>query len=336
VLASSLLVACAAADPSDRVPAMALGEPPGPVTLVRTARGFAGGGQDLFVPSRHTLVNGSVWIIDVRNDRLVRFDTTLGTATALGRTGEGPGELDFALDMIVDEERLIVAEIGNSRISVFDTSGTFRTTVPSGRSPESLARVGGVLVAATWDDAYYTHVIDPEGQTTPHARIPGVLRSLARSDPRTYLPAGPASIASGSDGLLYVLDQSVLAVARFDEAGRLMEARLLPAPLRSRLLAQRVDDMRAWGPRAEIFVGVPATKRMSRASGPHLLVLLPLPDHWGLLIDTRDWTTRPLPLPTDPRSREILRAAGDASLYGDRLYIVDETQLHEFRADGWS
>ena len=330
-----LMVACMGSDPSLDPPTMTLAPPPGPIVLVREAKGSAQGGNDLFLPSRPILLNGGVWVLDEGNDQLVRFDTTLSQATTFGRAGEGPGEIDFAQDLVLDRDRLIIAETGNGRFSVFDTAGTFRTTLPSSRPPRFLAVTDSAILATVDSGEDYAYRVSHDGVVSPYLGVPLAIRRMTRSEPTTYLPAGPF-IAGGVQKNLYVLDPSVLASVTFDGLGQMLDMRLLPEPFRTSLLERRQAEMRAWGPRSASFVDTPATKRFSLGGDGKLLVLIPLPDHWGLLIDPRNWSARPLPLPADRRSRDILRAARDASLHGNRLLVTSGSQLYEFRVEGWS
>jgi hypothetical protein len=132
-----------------------------------------------------------------------------------------------------------------------------------------------------------------------------------------------------------VLDPSVLAVAAYDDAGRMLELRLLPEPYRTQLLERRRGEMEGWGARADAFVSVPATKQISVDDRGRLLVPFSLPRHWGLLIDPSTWSARPLPLPDDERARELLWSANDAYLQGERLYVLSQSRLYEFAALGW-
>ena len=330
-----LIAACMGSDRNLEPPTMTLAPPPGPIVLVREANGSAQGGNDLFLPSRPILLNGGVWVLDEGNDRLVRFDSTLSRASTFGRAGEGPGEIEFAQDLVLDRDRLIVAETGNGRFSVFDTSGTFRTTLPSSRPPRYVAVTDRTILATVDTGEEYAYRVNHEGVISPYLGVPFAISRLTRSEPANYLPAGPF-IAGGPQENLYVLDPSVLALVAFDGLGQVLDVRLLPEPFRTSLLEKRREEMRSWGPRSASFVDTPATKRFSLGGDGLLLVLLPLPNHWGLLIDPRNWSARPLPLPADQRARDILWAARDASLYGDRLFVTSGSQLYEFRVEGWS
>ena len=331
----TLIAACIGSDQGVDLPTMTLAPDPGPIVLVREASGSEQGGNDLFIPSRPILLNGGVWVLDEGNDQLVRFDSTLTRATTFGRSGEGPGEIEFPQDLVLDDDRLLVAETGNGRLSVFDTSGTFRMTLPSSRPPRYIAISGGAILATVNAGEDYAYHVSHDGVISPYLDIPAAIRRLSRLAPATYLPARPF-IAGGSRDHLYVLDPSVVALVTFDALGKMLDTHLLPEPFRSDLLENREEEMRAWGAQAGSFVDTPATKRFSLGADGILLVLLPLPNHWGLLIDPGNWTARALPLPSDPRARSILSAAPDASLYGDRLFVTSGSNLFEFRVEGWS
>ena len=329
LFAAILAAACSDRDPS-ALESLRVDRPLETVALVREAQGSARGGDDLYVPSRPTLVNGDVWVLDEGNDHLVRFDSTLSTARTFGRSGQGPGEIEFAQDLALDGDRLIVAETGNGRLSIFDTTGTFREALPMARPPKHIAVTREALIATTTLAEDYAYRVDPQGGIERFAAVPRSVQRLARSDTATYLRAGPF-IAPAPGGGLYVVDPSVLALSTFDREGRLTSTRLLPEPFRGGLLEQRVRRAKTWGARAAAFIDTPATKRISVSDDGRLLVLFPLPDHWGLLIDPGTGSARPLPLPSDRRMHDILWAATDASLVGDRLLVTSGSQLYEFR-----
>jgi len=333
IFVALLLAGCEPRPGLEQPGPITLGPPaPGP-TLVREARAAIAGGADLYQPSRVRRLNARVWVLDTGNDRLVRFDSALAVAATFGGEGEGPGELQFAMDMVVDGDRLVVAEAGNGRLSVFDSAGAFRTTHPAPDGAQYLAAAGGQLFTALARDGYYTQRIENGG--VAHAEIPEAVTRIARSDPRTYLPAGPF-LAARPSGPIYVVDPSVLSVAAFDPSGRLLDLRLLPDPFRSQLLEKRRAEMEGWGAGADGFLSVPATKQISIDDRGRLLVPFALPEHWGLLIDPESWSARPLPLPDDARARSILRSASDVSLDGDRLYVLSQQRLYEFTVRGWS
>lgn len=333
VVATALLLGCGAPSRED-LPPLALEDPAGPVSLVREAKDGASGGYDLYLPARPTMINGNVWLLDVGNDQLVRFDSTLSGAHAYSREGEGPGEIQFAQDLVVSGDRVLVAESGNGRVSTFDTTGAFRATLPLAQSPRFVAALGQRLFATLDFSRHYAYAADERGRLTPHFDVPRAARDLAASDSSRYLAASPY-IAGTPDGELVVLDQSILALSRFDADGRLLRAGLLPEPFRSKLLERRVANRRGFGALAESFLDTPAAKRISVDARGRLLLLFSLPDAWGFLIDLDRWSARPLLLPENGRARDLLWAASDATLDGDRLYVVSGSQLYEFAAEGW-
>ena len=330
ILVMLIAGACTRAEPDD-LERISLEEPAAAPVLVREASESAAGGADLFQPFTVQWLDGAVWVLDSGNDRLVCFDSTLSTAAAFAREGEGPGEIQFAMDMIADGGRLLVAEIGNGRISVFDSAGVFQRTIPAVGVPTYVAALDGEIFAAPGRDGYYTNRI---GNGDGHARIPEVLARLARSDPLTYLPAG-AFIVAPPGGPVYVLDGAVLGLAAYDPAGELLDLRLLPEPFRDALLRRRVKEMERWGARAAAFVSSPATKHISTDDRGRLLVPFSLPDHWGLLIDPATWTAHPLPLPRAEPARKILWSASHATLHDGSLYVMSQDRLYQFDAGGW-
>jgi hypothetical protein len=94
--------------------------------------------------------------------------------------------------------------------------------------------------------------------------------------------------------------------------------------------------MRGWGARAASFVSVPATKRISMTESGQILLTFSLPDHWGILIEPATWSARPLRLPAEQPARDLLWSASDASLYGDRLYVLSRDRLYEFSVADWN
>src|SRR5688572_4116467 len=155
LLAISVLLAACGPRASNDIPPLALAEPAPPPRLVREALEASSGGADLFQASRVRRLEDHVWVLDSGNDRLVRFDSTLARAVQFGREGEGPGELQFAIDMVVDEGRLIVAEAGNGRLSVFDSAGAFVATRPAPTGSQYLAAAGGTLFTTLGTDGFY-------------------------------------------------------------------------------------------------------------------------------------------------------------------------------------
>ena len=67
---------------------------------------------------------GYIYILDVKNNVIHKYDESGKIILSFGRYGSGKGELDNASDMIIDKENnILVADKGNNRIVKFDSLG---------------------------------------------------------------------------------------------------------------------------------------------------------------------------------------------------------------------
>ena len=81
--------------------------------------------QDVGVGPRGTLYVTS--ITEEGSYRVIAFDQSGKKIQAFGKTGSGPGELNFPQGIVVDaSEEIYVVERNNGRISVFDATGRFK------------------------------------------------------------------------------------------------------------------------------------------------------------------------------------------------------------------
>ena len=68
---------------------------------------------------------GDVYILDVKNNIIHKYNSSGKRLISFGRYGSGNGELDAPSDMIVDGEgNILIADKGNNRIVKFDPTGT--------------------------------------------------------------------------------------------------------------------------------------------------------------------------------------------------------------------
>ncbi|NOY24757.1 MAG: hypothetical protein GXP62_02700 [Oligoflexia bacterium] len=69
----------------------------------------------------------TAWVVDSGVDQILAYNADGDLVLTLGASGSGDGELDFPTDLIVDADlgEVYVADFGNRRIAVFDTSGTW-------------------------------------------------------------------------------------------------------------------------------------------------------------------------------------------------------------------
>jgi DNA-binding beta-propeller fold protein YncE len=140
--------------------------PDGRLLLTLGQRGAAGGNDskthfdgpaDVFV-----LPGGDILVADgYRNSRVVRFASD-GTFKGIigGTKGAGPGQFNVPHAVVADSRgRIIVADAENSRIQVFDPSGTF---VEQWTDFTSKPR-GSMFITA--DDTLYVSHVDSESIT---------------------------------------------------------------------------------------------------------------------------------------------------------------------------
>src|SRR5947209_5884887 len=83
----------------------------------------------VFIPkSMAVALDGAVWAV-VETDQLLRFDPAdPGVFTAIGSSGSGPGQLNYAQDVaIASSGDIYVADTFNNRIQRFDSAGNFVT-----------------------------------------------------------------------------------------------------------------------------------------------------------------------------------------------------------------
>jgi DNA-binding beta-propeller fold protein YncE len=68
---------------------------------------------------------GDVYILDVKNSVIHKYNSSGKKLLTFGRYGSGPGEMDAPSDMIADRENnILIADKGNHRVVKFDSTGT--------------------------------------------------------------------------------------------------------------------------------------------------------------------------------------------------------------------
>jgi DNA-binding beta-propeller fold protein YncE len=80
-------------------------------------------------PSDVTLdpVSNAVYVSDLQNNRIQKFDSNGNYITTWGSAGTGPGQFQHPGDIAVDNETrfVYVSDIVNSRIQKFDDNGSY-------------------------------------------------------------------------------------------------------------------------------------------------------------------------------------------------------------------
>lgn len=73
--------------------------------------------------------DGGVWVLDGMNHVLRRYDSNGVHLTSVGRKGHGPREFEHVTGITRTDDGLAVYDPGNSRISLFESTGEFRGTI---------------------------------------------------------------------------------------------------------------------------------------------------------------------------------------------------------------
>lgn len=153
--------------------------------------------------------NGSVYVSDgYRNTRVIEFDSSGQFVREWGQPGSGPGQFNVPHGIAVDTGgRVFVADRGNARIQVFDSTGRFLAAWQG----DSLGRPWAVRIGADG----FIYVVDggdmPEHgpdrarilKLTPNGEIVAVFGAFGNYDGQFVWPH---SIAVASDGSVYVGD----------------------------------------------------------------------------------------------------------------------------------
>jgi len=67
----------------------------------------------------------NIYVCDYRANNIKVFDPSGKFKKTIGRQGQGPGEFEMPFDIAICKDRLVVWELGNSRISILNPDGEF-------------------------------------------------------------------------------------------------------------------------------------------------------------------------------------------------------------------
>jgi len=102
------------------------------VFLLKFGSPGSGNGQLLFPTGVAIDISGNIYVADNNNHRIQKFDSSgvfvlkFGANSGDGTSGTGEGEFSFPFGIAVDSsDNIYVADTGNSRIQIFDSSGNF-------------------------------------------------------------------------------------------------------------------------------------------------------------------------------------------------------------------
>ena len=178
--------------------------------------------------------------------RVVLLDRSLDPLRIIGGEGEGPGEYLSPRGLARAEDRVLVLDGGNPRVTYLTLDGDFVTSqmVPGVVSDVASHPDLGLFVASTDDPGHYLARVTAEG-ATPFGPIPEALRVEVADPEQVRWPVDLVTVTG--DGTIHVLDQRHLALVSFRPDGELASASFLPSELRARVLERREESLRAHG-----------------------------------------------------------------------------------------
>ena len=175
--------------------------------------------RDLYGPRGIAAASdGSVWVTDTGNHRVVVYDERLGNPRLLGKKGAGPLEFDSPVGIAAAASgRIYVCDTGNRRIQVLDAQGQFLRAIP-------IPGWNGAVephVEVDTDETLY--VTDPSGNAVLELDPSGKVRNRLESDPSGHKFANPTGVAlDRKNRILYVVssgDSSISKIKLPDRKG---------------------------------------------------------------------------------------------------------------------
>ena len=150
-------------------------------------------------PCGLTLQDNLVYVCDRINHRIQVFDLDLNFVRSIGSRGSGRGEFDQLFDVKFDTAgNMYVAEYGNGRVQVMDSSGRFIRVFGRGK----LSRPSGLLIADK-----YVYVSDFSGDCIVVYETSGqYVTSFGRHGGNEGEFVGPHCITSCVNGFIHICD----------------------------------------------------------------------------------------------------------------------------------
>jgi hypothetical protein len=211
--------------------------------------------------------DGSVYVVDHVNSRIVAFDAEGRRRWVMGRRGRGPGEfqIPYRIDVRPDGT-IFVFDIGTGEVTAISPGGAF---VARYRLPFSLTQVDGLvaldgelLIAGTTRQAPARsrgiHRFRIHGSELRHVASFGPLPVVR--DPAVLQMWGAGSVVCGPTGTIWYTRRLPYEVHAFDASGR--QLRVIRPPFRTRgtpddaILVERTAGSITYSS-TEAFVEVP-------------------------------------------------------------------------------
>ena len=262
----------------------------------------------LFDVSGIVAVEAGYIVVDARNHHLVLFDHDLNPVRIIGRQGEGPGEFQFPFQIALAEDRVVVLDVGLSRVSFLSPGGSFIESVPVQGNPNDLAyhpELGLLVVGDAFPNHYLMRV--RAGDHTPFAPIPVELRP----DPAGPFQSRTDIVTVTPDGGVHILDGRELALVSYTDQGELTGIRFLPARYRSDVLLDRASWVKAIGG-PEVSLGSHILYGLQPLSEDRILVGAGGdPELMGYVFDLEELAALPVLKPDELRVRPRLVFRGE-------------------------
>jgi tripartite motif-containing protein 71 len=186
-----------------------------PADLIWSTDGYYGNGQWNGPSDVAVDASGNIYVVDMGNDRIQKFNAAGVFLDEWGSTGSGSGQFSSPVGIALDdEEHVYITDLGNRRIQKFDLSGNHIASISTGypSSPSAIAIDGSGNVYMTDVDAYVNKVkkYSSSGSFLTEWGYPGSGDGAFNN---------PTGIAIGSNGHIFVVDRHNSRVQKFDSSG---------------------------------------------------------------------------------------------------------------------
>jgi len=177
--------------------------------------------------------DGSVYVLSLINYKIKKFDARGQLVKTFGGKGQGPGEFNYPTRLFIENDRIYVWDIEESRFSEFHQDGTFMAWKSPPRHGVDIVRKRGGWAYGTWVSAVKSEpnavvtlfLADEEfKQVQPIAESRGNgygATFIAERGKSIYTPVHPVpKLEVSRDGKrIYLLSPTTLDVTIFDENG---------------------------------------------------------------------------------------------------------------------
>ncbi len=194
--------------------------------------------------------DGTTWVLDTGNQRLLAFDVDGAQVAEVGGQGSEPGQFDtlgFGALAVGPDGEVFVVDNGNGRIQVFGPDGAFlREWGTTGDGQGEFRRAIGIAV----DDAGQVYVTDDE---RPEVQVFDTRGTFVRTFGEAGDGPGGLVHATGidvdADGNVWVADFEEKRIQVFDPAGQVVAEHRIPGPIGTTGTPEGIvvlDDGRVW------------------------------------------------------------------------------------------